>query len=192
MKAGLDKDIILKTAADLADAEGIANVTLKALAEKLGVKPPSLYKHINGLEELNKALMLYGWKSLEKKVTRAAVGKSKEDAIRAIFYAYRDYVKEHPGVFEAMQWYNMYQSEENLQATEEIVAVLFQVLSAYDLQEEQKVHIVRMFRVFLQGFLIVEIHGGFGNPVSITESFDFSLEILLNGIENLTKEKSEI
>ena len=68
MKAGLDKDIILKTAADLADAEGIANVTLKALAEKLGVKPPSLYKHINGLEELNKALMLYGWKSLEKKV----------------------------------------------------------------------------------------------------------------------------
>lgn len=191
MKAGLDKDIILKTAVDLADAEGIANVTLKALAEKLGVKPPSLYKHINGLEELNKALMLYGWKSLEKKVTRAAVGKSKEDAIRAIFYAYRDYVKEHPGVFEAMQWYNMYQSEENLQATEEIVAVLFQVLSAYDLQEEQKVHIVRMFRVFLQGFLMVEIHGGFGNPVSITESFDFSLEILLNGIENLTKGKSE-
>ena len=191
MKAGLDKDIILKTAADLADAEGIANVTLKALAEKLGVKPPSLYKHINGLEELNKALMLYGWKSLEKKVTRAAVGKSKEDAIRAIFYAYRDYVKEHPGVFEAMQWYNMYQSEENLQATEEIVAVLFQVLSAYDLQEEQKVHIVRMFRVFLQGFLMVEIHGGFGNPVSITESFDFSLEILLNGIENLTKGNSE-
>lgn len=191
MKAGLDKDIILKTAADLADAEGIANVTLKALAEKLGVKPPSLYKHINGLEELNKALMLYGWKSLEKKVTRAAVGKSKEDAIRAIFYAYRDYVKEHPGVFEAMQWYNMYQSEENLQATEEIVAVLFQVLSAYDLQEEQKVHIVRMFRVFLQGFLMVEIHGGFGNPVSITESFDFSLEILLNSIKNLTKEKSE-
>lgn len=191
MKAGLDKDIILKTAADLADAEGIANVTLKALAEKLGVKPPSLYKHINGLEELNKALMLYGWKSLEKKVTRAAVGKSKEDAIRAIFYAYRDYVKEHPGVFEAMQWYNMYQSEENLQATEEIVAVLFQVLSAYDLQEEQKVHIVRMFRVFLQGFLMVEIHGGFGNLVSITESFDFSLEILLNGIDNLTKGKSE-
>lgn len=191
MKAGLDKDIILKTAADLADAEGIANVTLKALAEKLGVKPPSLYKHINGLEELNKSLMLYGWKSLEKKVTRAAVGKSKEDAIRAIFYAYRDYVKEHPGVFEAMQWYNMYQSEENLQATEEIVAVLFQVLSAYDLQEEQKVHIVRMFRVFLQGFLMVEIHGGFGNPVSITESFDFSLEILLNGIDNLTKGKSE-
>ena len=191
MKAGLDKDIILKTAADLADAEGIANVTLKALAEKLGVKPPSLYKHINGLEDLNKALMLYGWKSLEKKVTRAAVGKSKEDAIRAIFYAYRDYVKEHPGVFEAMQWYNMYQSEENLQATEEVVAVLFQVLSAYDLQEEQKVHIVRMFRVFLQGFLMVEIHGGFGNPASITESFDFSLEILLNGIENLTKGKSE-
>ena len=186
MKVGLDKEIILKAAADMADEIGIANVTLKELARKLGVKSPSLYKHINGLDELKEGLMLYGWRALEEKMIRSAVGKSKDDAIRAIFYGYRDYVLEHPGVFEAMQWYNMYKSEENLSATKEIVEVLFEVLDAYELAEQQKVHVVRMFRVFLQGFMTVEIHGGFGNPIDIIESFDFALDILLKGIRNLS------
>lgn len=185
MRVGLDKNAILKAAANMADAKGIANVTLKALAAELGVKSPSLYKHISGLDELNKELMLYGWKALENEIVRAAIGKSKDDAMVAICCAYRNYVTLHPGVFEAMQWYNMYQSEEHLQATNDIVSVLFQVLAAYDLNEEQKVHIVRILRGFLQGFLTVESHGGFGNPLPVGDTFDFSLKILLNGIRDI-------
>ena len=58
MKAGLDKKTIIEAAAKIADEKGISNVTLKVLAEELGVKSPSLYKHFSGgLEELNKELM---------------------------------------------------------------------------------------------------------------------------------------
>ena len=191
MKIKLNKNIILKTAANMADTEGIASVTLKALAEQLNVKSPSLYKHINGLEELNKELMLYGWKSIEKEMTKAAVGRSKDDAIIAMCIAFRNYIKQHPGVFETMQRYNMYNSKENLQATEAVVSVVFQVFSAYDLSEEQTVHLVRILRSFLQGFLDIEIHGGFGNSLSVEESFDFALKILLNGIHDLHKEGDE-
>lgn len=191
MRVGLDKNIILETAGKLADAKGVSNVTLKALAEELGVKPPSLYKHINGLDELNRELMLYGWKSLEKEIAKVAIGKSQDDAIIAICYAFRDYVSLHSGVFEAMLWYNMYQSEEHLEATSGIVSMLFQILDGYDIKDEQKVHIVRMLRGFLQGFLSVESHGGYGNPMSIGESFDFSLKIILNGIRNLQRGESK-
>ena len=196
MKIGLDKNVILDTAAKMADEKGIASVTLKSLAEKLCVKSPSLYKHINGLSELNKELMLYGWSLLEKDVIKATIGKAKDDAIIAMCYAYRNFITLHGGLFEAMQWYNMYKSDEHLQATEGIVSVLFQVLEAYDLTEEQKVHIVRMLRGFLQGFLSIESHDGFGNALPIDETFDFSLKLLLKGINNLQKrnecEKNEI
>lgn len=186
MKAGLDKKKIIKAAADMADKKGIANVTLKVLAEELGIKPPSLYKHFSGgLEELNKELMLYGWRSLESEITRAAIGKAKDDAIIAICYAYRNFVAKHKGLFEAMQWYNMYQSEEHLKATEGTVSILFQVLEAYGLSEEQKVHIVRMLRGFLQGFVSIESHGGYGNPTPLNETFDFALKTILNGIRDL-------
>lgn len=186
MKAGLNKTTIIEMAANIADERGIANVTLKVLAAELGIKPPSLYKHFNGgLDELNKELMLYGWRSLESKIIKAAIGKAKDDAIIAICYAYRDFAVGHKGLFEAMQWYNMYQSEEHLQSTQGMVSVFFQVLDSYELNEEQKVHIVRMFRGFLQGFSSIQIHGGYGNPLSINDSFDFALKTILNGIHDL-------
>lgn len=185
MKVGLDKPMIIKAAANMADEKGIANVSLKALAAKLGIKPPSLYKHFSGLDELNKELMLYGYRSLENAVTKAAIGKAKDDAIIAICYAYRSFVFEHKGLFEAMQWYNMYQSEEHLQATQGTVAVLFQVLEGYGITEEQKVHIVRMLRGFLQGFSAIENHEGYGHPMPLNDTFDFAIKIILNGICDL-------
>lgn len=186
MKVGLDKKKIIEAAAKMADEKGIASVTLKVLAAELGIKSPSLYKHFSGgLDELNKELMLYGWRSLESEITRAAIGKAKDDAIIAICYAYRDFVAAHKGLFEAMQWYNMYQSEEHLQATQGTISVLFQVLEAYDLTEDQKVHSVRMLRGFLQGFSSIESHGGYGNPVPLNDTFDFSLKTMLNGIRDL-------
>ncbi len=186
MKVGLDKNTIVEAAAKMADEKGIANVTLKVLATELGIKSPSLYKHFSGgLEELNKELMLYGWRSLENEITRAAIGKAKDDAIMAICYTYRNFVAEHKGLFEAMQWYNMYQSEEHLEATKGTVSILFQVLEAYGLTEVQKVHVVRMLRGFLQGFSSIESHGGYGNPTPLDDTFDFALKTILNGIRDL-------
>lgn len=186
MKERLNKKKIIETAADIADEEGVINVTLKTIASKLGVKSPSLYKHFSGgLDELNKEITLYGWRSLEMEITKAAIGKSKDDAIIAICYTYRNFVCRRKGVFEVMQWYNMYQSEEHLQATQGIIDVMFRVLDAYGLTEEQKVHCVRMLRSFLQGFTSIESHGGFGNPASLNDTFDFTLKVILNGIRDL-------
>ena len=186
MKVGLDKNTIIEAAANMADEIGVANVTLKVLAEELGIKSPSLYKHFSGgLDELNKELMLYGWRILESEITTVAIGKSQDDAIRAICLAYRKFVTEHKGVFEAMQWYNMYQSEEHLQASQGVISVLFRVLDAYGVTEEQKVHIVRMLRGFLQGFSTIESHGGFGDSTPINDTFDFALNTILNGIRDL-------
>ena len=191
MTGRLDEKVILDTAARMADEGGVANITLKALAEELGVKSPSLYKHISGLDELNKELMLYGWDLLEKEVMKAAIGKAKDDAIITLCHAFRNFVALHRGLFEAMQWYNMYQSDEHLQATEGLVSVLFQVLDGYDLTEEQKVHIVRMLRGFLQGFSTIESHNGFGNPLSVEDTFNLSVKIILNGIHDLQGENEK-
>lgn len=183
MKAGLDKKTIIEAAAAMADERGIASVSLKVLADELGIKSPSLYKHFSGgLDELNRELMLYGWRSLESEITRAAIGKAKEDAITAVCHAYRNFVSRRNGLFEAMQWYNMYQSAEHLQATQGTIDVLFRVLETYGLTEEQKVHCVRMLRGFLQGFCAIENHGGFGNPTPTDDTFDFALKTMLNGI----------
>lgn len=42
---------VIKTASDMADRNGLHNVSLKAIAENLGIRT-SLYNHIGSLDEL--------------------------------------------------------------------------------------------------------------------------------------------
>lgn len=46
-------------------------------------------------------------------------------------------------------------------------------------------HIIRTLRSFLEGFSLLVNNNAFGNPISIKESFDLSLEIIMNGIKSL-------
>jgi hypothetical protein len=46
---GLSTAAVVASGAGLADESGIGSVSLAALAERLGVKAPTLYKHVDGV-----------------------------------------------------------------------------------------------------------------------------------------------
>ena len=48
----LNRDRVLRAAVDLADRDGIDSVSMRNLAEQLGVVPMALYKHVANKEEL--------------------------------------------------------------------------------------------------------------------------------------------
>ncbi|MDE6724974.1 MAG: TetR family transcriptional regulator, partial [Ruminiclostridium sp.] len=79
-RGDIDKGVIIKKAAEMANETGLDKITLKLLASKLNIKPPSLYNHIKGLEDLRKEVMLYGWRQLEERVIEAAVCITGYDA----------------------------------------------------------------------------------------------------------------
>ena len=51
-RAGLDAARVVDEATVVADAVGIDNLSLAEIAARLGVKVPSLYKHVAGLEDV--------------------------------------------------------------------------------------------------------------------------------------------
>jgi AcrR family transcriptional regulator len=57
-RRGLDQAAVVAAAADLADREGIEALTLTRLAAHLEVRPPSLYAHVDGLDDLRRLLAL--------------------------------------------------------------------------------------------------------------------------------------
>jgi len=187
--AKVDKQTIVQVAANLADKNGLNNVTLNELAQMLNIRSPSLYNHIQGLGDLHMSLMLYGWEQLGDIIAISAVGKSGDDAVRAMCYSYRDYATTRPGVFEAMMWYNQHSSQDATLATEELAKLISLVLTAYNLKEDEKIHASRMFRGFLQGFCSIANNNGFADPVSIHKSFDFAIEILIKGLASLEKQE---
>ena len=47
----VSKSLVIETACRIADEQGLNNLSLKAVAEKLNVRTPSLYNHIKSLDD---------------------------------------------------------------------------------------------------------------------------------------------
>ena len=113
------------------------------------------------------------------------IEESGYEAIKCMAYAFYDYATENKGIFEAMLWYNKYMIEEGNQVTHNTFDILFKILRKQNLSDETINHFIRTLRVFLEGYVLLVNHQAFGHPLSIQKSFDFSLNILINGVKNM-------
>lgn len=181
-RAGLDRETVVAAAAGLADAEGLEAVTLARLAGALGVRPPSLYVHIDGLADLRARLASRAGRELTAALQSAAAGRAGTDALVAVADAYRRYAHEHPGSYAALQRAPNPGDAEAMQAAAEVVEVVLAVLRGYGLAGEDAIHATRALRSALHGFVSLEAEGGFGLPVSLEESFRRLVELIDRGL----------
>ena len=190
-RAGLSREAVVEAAASLADEEGLEGVTLAELASRLGVRTPSLYNHVAGLEGLRRELALLGTRELGRRLGRAAVGKTTDEATFAMAQAYRDFVKERPGLYAAtVRSYRLSAPEDpELAAAEgEALEVVLAVLASYGLSSEEAAHAARGLRSVAHGFATLEVAGGFGIPLDLDESFRRLLRAFTAGLrEGLAK-----
>jgi AcrR family transcriptional regulator len=181
-RAGLDADAIVATAAVLADAEGLTAVTLARLATELGVRAPSLYAHIGGLDDLRRRLAARGARELAVTLGASAQGRAGSDALRAVCNAYRAYARAHPGTYAAAQRPPEPSDRESADAAEAVVGVVLAVLRGYGLEGEEAIHGARIVRSALHGFVGLEIDAGFGLPISLDDTYARLVAVLDRGL----------
>jgi AcrR family transcriptional regulator len=181
-RRGLDTTRVVDEAARIADDAGLEAVTLARIAQRLGVRAPSLYNHVDGRPALMRLLSLRGLELLADAIREAAVGRSGEAALRAVARAFRAFVTAHPGVYLTTVRAPEPGDEEMLAAASKPVEVMVTVLGAWGLEGEDAVHQVRIIRSALHGFSAIEAGGGFGMPLSLDESFERLVATLLAGL----------
>ena len=178
----LSPDRVVAEAAALADERGIQALSLAPLAERLGVRVPSLYKHVGGLDDLHRRLALAGLRDLAEELGAATVGRSGRDALLACATAWRAYAKAHPGRYGAIQRAPDPDDTELLAAATRLTELVFAILRGYGLDEEQTVHATRAVRSALHGFITLEAAGGFGLPQGVDDSYARLVALLDSGL----------
>ncbi|HZG55240.1 TetR/AcrR family transcriptional regulator [Paenibacillus sp.] len=181
-RAGLDTGAIVRAAAELADERGLDQVSLGALAERLRIRPPSLYNHVDGLPALRRRLALEGLAQLNERLTSAAVGRSGDDAVFALGEAYVGFVRARPGLYEAVFRTPPASDADLAAASGAVVEVCVRVMRSYGRGEEETLHLIRGLRSLLHGFASIEQAGGFGLPLDLDESLRTVLSTFLAGI----------
>jgi AcrR family transcriptional regulator len=185
-RAGLNRAAVVNAAVELVNTSGSEALTLRRLADTLGIQTPSLYNHIEGLPGLQRELALVNVHNLGERLSEAAIGKSGPDALLAVAQTYRDYIKEFPGLYLASLRAsgNQPQPDPELQAEEaRSLRVGLAVMASFGLEGEDALHAVRGLRSLAHGFATLEIGGGFGLPLDCDESFRRLLEMFVRGLQ---------
>ena len=181
-RAGLSAEAVVDAAAGLADREGLEAVTLARLAADAGVRPPSLYAHVDGLDDLRGRLAMRGRRELAAAMRNAATGRAGSDALRAVADALRDYARRHPGTYLAAQRAPAGDDAEARAAAGEAVDVVVAVLAGYGLEGDAAIHATRAVRAALHGFTMLEANKGFAIDLDLDESFARMVEVLDRGL----------
>lgn len=180
-RAGLTPERVVEVAAELMDTAGAAPLSLAAVAERLGVRPPSLYSHVGGLEELRRAVGLGALARLSEACRAASMGRSGDEALRAIAHAYRTIARAHPGTYALTQVAHPDDGDWQ-EASARVLEPITAALRERDLSRTEAIHAVRTLRSALHGFVLLEIGGGFGLDVSTKASFERLVDAVLRGL----------
>ena len=177
----------MDVAVDLADREGPPAVTLARVAAELGVRTPSLYHHVDGLQGLRRAMALRALQQLDRQLQRAAVGRADAEAVRQLALAYREFAQQRPGLYAATL--ATPEGDADIRAAgEAVVATVVAALAGYGFDEATAVHATRSLRSALHGFVSLELAGSFAMAVDPDETFSWLVEALIRGLADLAGE----
>jgi AcrR family transcriptional regulator len=182
-RAGLDPATVVAAGADLADEIGFAALTMGGLAERLGVRTPSLYKHVAGQEDLNRRIAALAMEEATDAIGAAIQGRAGHDALRAAARALRDFVLAHPGRYAATLGFSITGPDDLLAvAAARSMDPFTAVLRGYDLPPADTTHALRALRSIFHGFASIEAGGGFQWGTATDESFDWLVDLVDLGL----------
>jgi AcrR family transcriptional regulator len=91
---------VVAVARELLETEGAQALTMRRLAERLGIRAPSLYKHLPNKAALEVALIAVGFEEAAAAFDAATDGAA--EPLAALVTAYRTFVKRHPELYRLM------------------------------------------------------------------------------------------
>ncbi|WP_088043707.1 TetR/AcrR family transcriptional regulator [Bacillus sp. EAC] len=178
-RIGLNFNELLKKSIEIVDNEGWEALTISYLAKKLTIQPPSIYNHIKNLDELKNKVAIYGITQLYDQLEASVKSKDKDEAIYSLAFAYIDFARNHPGLYQATLSSNHTLGNEYHSMGKKILELIFNVLNPFKLSEIDLIHTVRGLRSILHGFVSLESHEGFGINIPIHDSVLFTLKKFL-------------
>jgi len=182
-RAGLTGDDVVTSAAGLADEIGFGAVTMGLLAERLGVRPPSLYKHVASLADLQHRVATLAMTEFGEVIRDAVQGKAGSDALAAMLTAARGYVTAHPGRYAATTGAGFTGPDDPLfTAAARVINSIAAVLRGYGIADDEMDHAIRSIRCTLHGFAMLEASGGFQWDADPDQSFDWMIRFIDRGL----------
>ncbi|WP_091227034.1 TetR/AcrR family transcriptional regulator [Microbacterium sp. 3J1] len=161
---------IVAAGREILELSGPGGLTMQAVAERVGVRAPSLYKRVRDRDALHAAV---AEASIDALTTRLA---GSGDDLAALGDAYRAFAHEHPEGFRLM--FTASAPEGALQrASEQVLRACSALVGPDDALDA-----ARLFTAWATGFLQMELAGAFRLGGDVDRAFGYGLRHIVAGL----------
>ena len=163
-------EAIVSAGREILELAGPSGLTMQAVAERVGVRAPSLYKRVRDRDALHAAVATASIDALTARLD--AAGNDLTDLANA----YRTFAQEHPEGFRIM-----FTAASPHDALERSAAPLIRAASAL-VGEEEALDAARLLTAWATGFLQMELSGAFRLGGDVDRAFAYGLQHLIAGL----------
>ncbi len=150
------KDVIQAALTCLQEA-GEEGLGVKHVAQQLGIKPPSLYNHVTGHQDIRRLVAIEGWRSLFSQLQP----HEKHPSPLHLASRIRDFAKQNPPLYAVMGTTPLSSDDPDYQplyiAHQTFFSRWFQKHHNYTLEDSE--HASLTLRSFVHGFCLMQIFG---------------------------------
>ncbi|BAU06811.1 TetR family transcriptional regulator [Fischerella major NIES-592] len=173
------KDVIEAAIACL-DREGESALGVNRVARELGIKPPAIYKHLDGNAGLRKAVVIAIWQKFFAYYKQQTAGVSEPRALLiAGGHATRDFARSHPALYRTMMQVQLQPDDPEAAPIIQEALGFFRIgLESYGFSENQLIDVMRMVNAAVSGFIAVEQAG----LLTLNRSTDASFAVMLDAL----------
>lgn len=161
---------IVSAGREILEATGPAGLTMQAVATRVGVRAPSLYKRVRDRDALHAAVATASIDALTARLDAAG------DDLATLASAYRRFAQEHPEGFRIM-----FTNAAPHDALERSAAPIIRAASVV-VGDDDALDAARLFTAWATGFLQMELSGAFRLGGDVDRAFEYGLERLVAGL----------
>jgi AcrR family transcriptional regulator len=169
------------------DQHGWQQLSMTALARKLGVRGPSLYNHVDSLDALLGDLQARALAELSGRLQRAAMGRSGAQALRALAAVLREFAAEHPGRYE-LALSEAIDRDQMAAAGEPAQAALTAVIESFGVAEPT-MDVIQTCLAPLHGVIALDRTRLFAGMTDSSVVYDRAVDLVILMLENHNTER---
>ena len=103
-------------------------------------------------------------RTMNEKMIRAAIGKTGDSALKLVAVEYLNYMIEHPGVYEIIQWASWNGTEETAIIFNDYLSLLKTLICSCGFNPDKTTEILSMVTGMLHGYTTLQLRYAFSNP----------------------------
>jgi AcrR family transcriptional regulator len=165
---------IVRAARHLLEADGLEHLTMLRVAQAVGVRGPSLYKHVRDRGDLVRLIGNDAIQELSSRVSATVTCENPREDLHATARTLRGFAHDYPETYSLL-WARLpdawrFDQELNVLATEPLLRAVASLVGDAD-----RLAAARMFFAWAHGFITMELAGAFRLGGNVDAAFEFGL-----------------